>query len=58
MCCLKMLVVEGHYAHDVLPHTFNMDVFKCIKNNYTSIKHIYNEYANLIDSWGVVISDW
>ena len=45
-----MSIVKGHCLHDALPHTFHINMFKCGKNNSTTIKHIYKESVNLIDS--------
>ena len=49
-CHLTMPVVKGCFAHDMLLHTFYIDMFelnKFIKNNSTTVKHIYNESVNL-----------
>ena len=58
-CRLKM-PVHGRVARDTLPHTFNIGVFKCSKSNSTTIKHIYDESANLIDSYDIAFdaNDW
>ena len=34
---------------DPLPHTFNIGVFKSVENNFTTIKHIYNESGQIIE---------
>ena len=34
--------VKGRCARDALPHTFNIGVFKCDKNNSTTMENIYN----------------
>ena len=47
-CHLTMPVGKGHCAHDKLPHTFNISMFKSIENDSTTIKHIYSESANII----------
>ena len=49
-------VFKGHFAHDPLLHIFN----KSGKKNPTTIKHIYNESMNLIDSCDVAFNtnDW
>ena len=52
-CRLTMLVGKGRCAHDVLPHTFNIGVFRSVKNNSATIKHIYNEYGNIIKGCNV-----
>ena len=46
---LKMPVGKGRCARDALPHTFDIGVFKTIKNNSTMIKHIYNQSENIIE---------
>ena len=33
ICRLTMPVVKGHCAHDMLPHTFNIGMFKSFKKN-------------------------
>ena len=55
-----MRVVQGHCTPDTLQHTFNISMFKCSKNNATTIKYIYNESANLIGSCDVAFNtnDW
>ena len=52
-CPLKTPVVEERYAHDILPHTFDIRVFNCDKDNFTAIKHISYKSANLSDSYDV-----
>ena len=49
-CRLTIPVVKGRCARDAIPHTFNIDLFECGKNNSTKLKLIYNEFGNLIDS--------
>ena len=36
-------------ARDVLPHTFDIGVFKTVKNYSITIKHIYNSSANITE---------
>ena len=45
-----MPTVKGRYVRDALPHTFKVGVLKCDKKNFTTIKYIYNESTNFIDS--------
>ena len=45
----KDLLILKRYACDVLPLTFNISVFKSSENNSTTVKHIYNESANIIE---------
>ena len=52
-CCLTIPVVKGHCALKVLPHAFNIGMFKYGKSNSTTIKHIYNESENLNESCDV-----
>ena len=47
-----MLFVKGRCARNMLPHTFNIGMYKSSKN-FTRIKHIYNESTNLTDSCNV-----
>ena len=44
---------KGHYAHDALPHTFSISLFKSIINNSATIIHIYNKSANIIESCNI-----
>ena len=55
-----MPVVKGRCAHDALPHTLNIGMFKWGKNNSATKKNIYNESDNLIDSCEVAFdcNDW
>ena len=48
-CRLTMTVVKKRSARDTLQQTFDIGMFKCGKNNSTTIKHIYNESENLIN---------
>ena len=41
-CHLTMPVSKGRCARDALPHTFVIGVFKTVKKNSNTIKHIYN----------------
>ena len=41
-CRLTMPVGRGRCAHDTLPHTFDISVFKTVKKNSNKIKHSYN----------------
>ena len=43
---ILMPILKGCFAHEALPHPFNIGIFKWSKNNSTTIKHIYNEAAN------------
>ena len=52
-CRLKIPVVKGRYAREVLPHAFNIGGLKYGKGNRTTIKHIYNESENLNESCDV-----
>ena len=52
-CHLTMPAVKGHCTHDALPDTFNIDMFKSIKRNSTTTKHIYNKSANIIEGFNV-----
>ena len=49
-CRLTMPIVKGHCARYTVPRTFDISVLNSGKNNSTTIKHIYNESANLIGS--------
>ena len=51
-CCLTMPAINRLCPCDALPHTFNIGMFKSIKNSAT-IKHIYNEPANIIEGCNV-----
>ena len=42
-CHLTIPIVKGCCANDMPPHTFNMRVYKCSKNNSTTMKYIYNK---------------
>ena len=44
-----MSVTRERSTRDAQTHTLNIGVFRCIQNNFTMIKHIYYEIANLID---------
>ena len=51
---------DAVHVTDMLPHSFNIGRFKSGKNNSTTIKHIHNEPAKLIDSYNVAFDnkDW
>ena len=53
-CRLTIPVVKGRRARDALPHVFHIGVFKFVKAIFTAIKHIYKEYANIIEDCYVV----
>ena len=52
-CLLTIPVVKGRCAREAPPHVFDIDVFKYIISNPTTIKHIYNEAENLNESCDV-----
>ena len=52
-CRLTIPVVKGHCSRYALPHSFNIDVFETVKNNSTTIIHIYNASANFTDNCDV-----
>ena len=56
-CLIIMGIVTAQYPSS---HTCNIDVFKTIKRNSTTIVHIHNESANLIDNCDVAfdINNW
>ena len=51
-----MPVVKGQCARDVLPHFFNISVFKSGEKISSTIRHIYNESVNLFDSSNAVLT--
>ena len=59
-CRLTIPSIKGRCACDMLPHSFDIGRFKSGKNNSTTIKHIHNESAKLIDSYNVAFDnkDW
>ena len=59
-CYLIMPVVKGRCSYDALPHIFDIDTFKCGKNNSITKKHVYNESMSLIDTCDVAFdnNDW
>ena len=59
-CHLTMPVGKGLCAYDVLLFTFNVGMFKCDKNNFTTIEHICTESASLIECHNVAFNtnDW
>ena len=52
-CRLTKPVVKGRCARDALSQTFNIEVFKAITRNSTTIKHIHTKSVNLIDNCDV-----
>ena len=52
-CRFTMPVVKNRCNRDVLPHTFNIGVFKSIKKDPDTLQHIYNESANIIEGCNV-----
>ena len=52
-CHLTIPVVKGRCAREVLPHAFDIGVFKYGRSNHTTIKHIYNGSENLHGSCDV-----
>ena len=52
-CHLTIPVVKGRCACDALPHVFHIGVLKFVKTISTAIKHIYKEYANIIEDCNV-----
>ena len=59
-CRLTLPIVKGRCAHDELPRTFDIGVFESVIKNSTTIKHIYAESTNIIESSDVVFdtNDW
>ena len=47
-----MPVHKGRCTRDALLHTFDIGVFKSAKNS-TTIKHIHNQSANMIEGFDV-----
>ena len=52
-CHLSMLVVKGRWSRDVIPHTFNIGMFKSFENKSTTIKNVFDESANIIEGCNV-----
>ena len=52
-CRLIMPVVKGRCARDALPYTFDIDEFKSVYKHSTTIKHIYNKFANIPEDCNV-----
>ena len=52
-CCLTIPVVNGRCARDALRHTFGIGMFKSVKKHSSTIKHIYNESANIFEGCNV-----
>ena len=48
-----MPVGKGRYARDALPHASHIGVFKFGFMISTTIKHIYKEFANIIEGCNV-----
>ena len=59
---LYMTPLNNGNCRNALPYTFNIRVFKSMKNNSTTIKHtcIYNDSASIIEGCNVAFhtSDW
>ena len=49
----QVALVKGRCARDAPPETFDIGEFKSIKKNSTTITHIYNESANIIESCNI-----
>ena len=52
-CRLTIPVVKGRCVRDGLPHVFHIGVFEFVQTISTAIKHIYTEYANIIQDFNV-----
>ena len=52
-CRLTIPFIKGRCAHGALPHVFHNGMFKFVKTISTTIKHIYKEYANIIEDCNV-----
>ena len=52
-CRLTMPVGKERCARDALPHAFHIGVFKFVFTISTAIKHIYKEFAHIIESCNV-----
>ena len=50
---LTMPMVTGRCARDAPLHTFNIGALWFVETNSTTIKHIYNESANIIEGCNV-----
>ena len=48
-CRFTMSVGNERCARNALPDTFNIGVFNSVKNNPTTMKHVYNESGNGIE---------
>ena len=59
-CHLTMPAIKECYACDVRPDTCNIGQFKSGKKNSATMKHIYNESANIIEGRNVAFdtNDW
>ena len=56
-CHLIIPVVKRRCPLDALPDTFDIGVFKSLQNNSTTIKHIYNESANIIEGYNLAFDN-
>ena len=52
-CRLIIPVVKGRCARDALPHVFHIGVLIFVKTIYTTTKHIYKEYTNIVEDCNV-----
>ena len=52
-CRLTIPVAKGRCARDTLPHAFHIGVFEIVKTISTAIKHIYKEFADIIEDCNV-----
>ena len=52
-CRLTIPVVKRRYARDALPHAFHIGVVKFVNTIFTAIKHVYKEFANVIEDCNV-----
>ena len=57
-CRLTIPVVKGRCAREALLHASDIGVFEYGKSNPTTIKDIYNESENLLESSINSASDW
>ena len=53
---VTVLAGKGRCARDMLPHYFDISVFKTVKTNSTTIKYIHNQSANTIK--GLDVAFW
>ena len=47
--------VKGRWARDPLQHTFIISAFISDKNNFTTIKHMYNDSVLATESYSIAI---